>query len=167
MRDWSTSQLMARLVLLTGPLLALLPAPDAIPYVAWPCSALLGVAAARWPDGQAGLGAVALVVVVWALAPGDELPASVLLSAVVLVVFHVAGVLASYAPAQLPLGRDLLSQWALRTLGLCAVAGGVFALSRLLQGAGSPAIAWGAGVGAAVLLMVAGRVALVPTDTAA
>lgn len=167
MKGWSTSHLLARLVLLAGPLLALLPVPGTIAYLAWPVSLMLGAAAAWRPDGHAGLGAVALVVVVWALAPGDVLPASVLLSAVVLVLTHVAGVLASYGPAELHLGRDLLWQWTLRALGLCAVAGSVFVLSRILQDAGSPALAWGAGVGAAVVLLVVGRAALVPTDTAA
>ncbi|KRF11558.1 hypothetical protein ASG90_17715 [Nocardioides sp. Soil797] len=160
-KNWSTAHLVARCVLLLGPLLTLFPAPGPTPVWAWVVGIVIGLAGARQPDGFAGLGVILLTVAVWVMAPGDDLPVNLLLSAAVLVLVHVCGILASYGPPEMRLGQELLTRWSLRGIALVAGSGLVFGLARIVGSAGPSSVGWGSGVGAAVLLLLTARAALV------
>ena len=116
-------QAVLRVLILLGPLLALLAsgiAGERPPgwLVALVLALALGFAA--MPDSPLGTAAM-LVVVAWSgLTFRDGLPPEAVLAASGLLVAHVAAVLASYGPGDLPLDRHLARLWAVRGLAVLA-----------------------------------------------
>lgn len=105
------------------------------------------------PDSHTGLLVVLTVGLHWALVLRDVTSAWVLVAALALLVFHVAGVLASYGPTSVVLGPALLSLWLARS----GVAAAVTALVWLATRVGSGLNLSPSGlVLAAALLIVAG-----------
>lgn len=115
--------------------------------------ALLCALSGLLPDSNTGLLVVLMVGAHWALALRDATSAWVLVAALALLVFHVAGVLASYGPASVVLGPALLGLWLWRSGMAAAVTALVWLATRVGSGLDLP----GSGlVLAGALLIVVG-----------
>lgn len=152
----SMQQLSLRLVVLIAPMVALVAEGRAGAHVqTWFITFVVIICAgsALLPDSHTGLLVVLMIGLHWALALRDVTSAWVLVAALALLVFHVAGVLASYGPTSVVLGSSLLALW----LGRCGVAAAVTVLVWLATrvGSGLDLPANGLVLGAA-LLVVAG-----------
>jgi hypothetical protein len=100
------------------------------------------------------------VLVWWSVSLGDGIPASVLVAAVALVVAHVAALLASYGPREMPVDRATVLLWTRRTgLVLLTVPGAWFA-DRALRGEPEQPGIWVLGVAAACVATVVGTAAI-------
>lgn len=125
--------------------------------VGWFAPVLLvgaGLAFARWPGTAAGHVAMAVVLYEWAVLPGRSLPLTVLPAAVLLVVAHVAGLLAAHTRGAVP-DAALVRTWATRVGGVSVLALPVWAVGRLgLEHPAEP-LWWVAG-----LVLVAGGLVL-------
>lgn len=156
------SQVAARLVVLLGPLVALLAAAPAgdppAPWV-WVLAVAASTAWAARPDSDVGVLALLLVVVWWALVPGDALHPSVLVAAVAVVAAHVAAVLADAAPAPTPLDPRVVRRWVGRGAVVLVPVPVLWTLARALEGQGAPPGLWPAAL-LAVLLVLAALVAV-------
>jgi len=149
-------QLSLRLVVLVAPMVALVAEARAGAHVQTWFIVLVVIfcaVSALLPDSHTGLLVVLTVGLHWALALRDVTSAWVLVAALALLVFHVAGVLASYGPTSVVLDPLLLALW----LGRSGVAAAVTALVWLATrvGSGLDLPANGLVLGAA-LLVVAG-----------
>jgi hypothetical protein len=148
----TAGQAVLRALVLLGPPLALLttglagvfPAPWLVALVI-----VLSVAFAAMPDSPFGTAALLVVVAWWGLAFRDGPHPQAVLAAAALVVAHVAAVLASYGPGQMPLDRDLARLWARRGLAVLAISPAVWAVAVVLRGQPEPAGIWVAGLAAA------------------
>ena len=110
---------------------------------------------ARFPESHAGSVAMAVVVVWWGVSLRDSLQPQVLVAAAGLLVSHVAGVVASYGPDDLPVDPRTVWRWAWR-------GGAAFLLAPLLWLAAlgvrdrpEPPGVWLAGLAVALLGTVA------------
>jgi hypothetical protein len=161
-RPLTPGQVALRLLVLLGPPLALL------------ATGLAGVAPAGWlvvlvlvlsvgfaamPDSPFGTVATLVVVAWWGLAFRDGPHPQAVLAAAGLLVAHVAAVLASYGPAELPVDRGLVRLWALRGLAVLASAPAVWVLAVALQGQPEPPGIWVAGLVAACAATLVATVA--------
>ena len=163
MRQWSAGQWALRLVVLTGPVLA----TAAVGLTGDPPSrlALVVVAAtslgfALAPESQAGSLAFATVLLTWGLGSSSSTPPEVLLAAGALLAAHVAALLVSYGPDDLPLDRRLTLTWLVRGAALCLVAPVVWLLAAALEGQPEPAGLWVTAVVALIVAAVAATASL-------
>lgn len=156
----SVQQGCLRLVVLLAPLAALVAEARAGAHVhTWFVGlvVILSAVSALLPDSHTGLLVVLTVGLHWALVLRDVTSAWVLVAAFALLVFHVAGVLASYGPPSVVVGPDLVMLW----LGRSGVAAAVTALVWLATRVGSGLDLPPSGlVLAAALLVVAGWIFL-------
>jgi hypothetical protein len=146
---WTRGQWELRAVVLLGPAVALLALwPSAGPPAAWLLGLTLLVSAgwALVPDSV--IGAVALLVVGFAWASGLEqrLPASALVAAAALLAAHLAAVVASYGPAQLPVNAAVVRLWALRGVLLFLPALAVWLLALAVRELPGSASLWVVGL---------------------
>ena len=114
-------QAVLRVLILLGPLLALFASGLAGERPAgWLVALVLALALgfAALPDSPLGTAAMLVVVTWWGLTFRDGLPPQAVLAASGLLVAHVAAVLASYGPGDLPLDRHLVRLWAVRGLAV-------------------------------------------------
>ena len=116
LRQWSRSATVVRGLLVVLPLLAVAAAGQrpAVPFVV--LVAGLGVLWAAMPESPAGQVVLLVVAAWWAARVDDPLDARVLLAAGALLGAHVAGVLASYGPGRMPVGRAPTVLWVRRGL---------------------------------------------------
>jgi hypothetical protein len=115
-RQWSRSASLARGLLVVLPLAAVAAAWQRPATLFVVLLVVLGVLWAAAPESPAGQVVLLLVVAWWGARVDDPLGARVLLAAAALVAAHVAGVLASYGPARMPIGRAETLLWVRRGL---------------------------------------------------
>jgi len=156
------SQLVLRAIVLLGPVVALLmtgPAGNWPPW--WLVLPVLGLAAASAiePDSPVGAAAGLVVLVWWAVALGDRVPASALVAAAGLLAGHVAGLLASYGPAAMPLDPATARLWVRRGALALLTVPGTWVVARLLRGEPDQPGIWILAVAAACLAAVAATAA--------
>jgi hypothetical protein len=166
LRRWPASALALRAVMVLAPVGAVLlaaPAGDAPPppVLAIVLAASLGFA--RDPESGLGLLALGSVVAWWCLVQDDGLHPAVLPASVLLLVAHVAGLVAAYGPGGVRVDRAVGSVWFARS-GLVALSAPLVWVVARVAGeageAGSGVPLWEAGLGVAVLAVVAGALAL-------
>jgi hypothetical protein len=140
------------------------------PAGVWPRPWLVGLVAvlaavyARHPETGVGTAALGAVLVWWGLAFRDGLHAWALASAVLLVAAHLAGLVASYGPAGLPVDRGTVRLWVRRGALALLVAPVVFGVALLLRGRPDAPGVWVAGLSVALLAMVLASLALTRED---
>jgi len=148
----TAGQAVLRALVLLGPTLALLTTGLAgVLPAGWLVALVLvlSVAFAAMPESPFGTAALLVVVAWWGLAFRDGLHPQAVLAAAFLLVAHVAAVLASYGPGELPLDRDLARLWARRGLVVLASSPALWAVAVGLRGQPEPAGIWVAGLAAA------------------
>lgn len=157
------SQLALRAVVLLGPLVALLmtgPAGHWPPWWVLLPVAVLAAASAAAPDSPVGAGAGLVVLVWWAVSLGDGVPRSVLVAATALLAGHLAGVLASYGPREMPLDGPTIVLWMRRGALVLLAVPGAFAATRLLRGQPEQPGIWVLAVAAACAATIAAAIAI-------
>jgi hypothetical protein len=157
------SQLALRTVVLLGPVVALLmtgPAGHWPPWWLLVPVAGLAAASATAPDSQVGAAAGLVVLAWWTVALGDDVPASVLVAAAALLAGHVAGVLASYGPAELPLDAATVRLWVRRGAVVLLSVPGAWVVARLLREEPEQPGIWVLAVAAVCLAAVAATAAV-------
>lgn len=148
----TAGQAVLRALVLLGPPSALLATgPVGVLPAGWLVALVLvlSVAFAAMPESPFGTAAMLVVVAWWGLAFRDGLHAWAVPAAGALLVAHVAAVLTSYGPGEMPLDRDLALLWARRGLAVLAAAPAVWAVAVVLRGQPEPAGIWVAGLAAA------------------
>ncbi|MFC7496891.1 MULTISPECIES: hypothetical protein [unclassified Nocardioides] len=161
--ELSRSQLVLRVVVLLGPVVAVLaggPAGHWPPW--WMIAVVVGLAGgfAAFPETAVGATTMLVVLVWWALGLDDGLHPAVLVAAAALVVSHVAAVLTSYGPGEMPVDPALVRLWAMRGALLLVSVPLVWALALLLRGEPAQPGVWVVGVAAGLVVTVAAGVAL-------
>lgn len=135
----STGALVLRALVAVGPLVALLASGVGGPLPpAWLVVLVTATAggAALLPETPLGAGALLAVVGWWGLGVDPAaLPPTVVVAAAGLVVAHVAAVLVSYGPADLPVPRSLATLWVGRGAAALALAPPAWLLARVVEGA--------------------------------
>ena len=128
----------------------------------WLVAAFAGLAAlaAATPDSPVVSGAGLLVLVWWSVSLGDGVPASVLVAAVALVVAHVAALLASYGPREMPVDRATVLLWARRAGLVLLTVPAAWLADRALRGEPEQPGIWVLGVGAACVATIVGTAAI-------
>ncbi|MBI2244345.1 MAG: hypothetical protein HYU55_10535 [Nocardioides sp.] len=161
--DWARSQVALRMLVLAGPVVAVLaagPAGHAAPWWLVGVVAALAAASAWVPDSPFGVAPFLVVLGWWAAALGDASSAWVLVAAAGLVVAHVAGAVASYGPATMPVDAATAGLWARRGLLVLLTAPVAWVTARLLRDQPEQPGVWVLGVAAACLATVVATAAL-------
>ncbi len=131
--DWSRGQWALRLMVLLGPVVALLAQwPSLGPPRPWLVALTLALAAGWALVPESVVGGVVLLVVAFSWVNGLEhrLPLGALVAAAGLLVSHLAALLASYGPARLPVSAPVARLWARRGVLLFLSAPAVWLLAR-------------------------------------
>jgi hypothetical protein len=110
------------------------------------------VISALAPDSHGPLGVLLVLGIYWTISVDEVLSWQVLLIAVLLVVFHVLCLLASYGPPSVVLDPPLLRLWLRRSAVLVAVAVLVWVAARIATGLDLPASGWLLAAGLLVVL---------------
>jgi hypothetical protein len=163
------SQAVLRALVLLGPVLAVLATGPAGRWPVWwvllPVVALAGVAA--WFPDSPFLAAVDLAVLAWwAVALGGGVPAWAVAAAVALVVGHVAALLTSYGPVEMPLDPATARLWTRRAALVLLTVPVAWVAGRVLEGQPEQPGVWVAGTGLACVVIVAAT-ALLPARRSA
>jgi hypothetical protein len=162
---WPLSQVVARLLMVLGPLVGLVASAAAgAPPPGW-VTALVVVLAVGWafmPESLLGTLCLAMVLVWWVSAQISGLPPEALVAALGLVVSHVAAVLTSYGPAEMSLGTPAVRLWLTRGAAVFAAAPVVWMLGVLLRDQPEPPGVWIAAMVAVVVAAVLATVAFMP-----
>ena len=160
--DWSAAQWTMRALVAAGTIGAALatgPAGDWPPPVLMGVIASLAVGAALAPDSLAAAVAFALVLVWWAIGPADSLHPMVLPAAALLVIAHLAAMLAASGPGGFTPERPLVRRWLWRGVLVYLPVPVLYAVARGLRAAPEPPYVWVVGLAAACLtLLTAGVV---------
>ena len=165
--DLSRGQLVLRLLVLLGPVVAVLAAGPAGHWPPWwLLAAVLASSAgfAALPESPVGAGTMLLVVVWWAAGLDDGLHPMVLVAAAALLVTHVAATLASYGPPEMPLDADLARLWSARAVLLAVPVPLLWAAARGLRGDPQQPGIWVLGVAATLAATVAASIVLLTDD---
>lgn len=154
-------QLLLRAVVAAGPVAALLatalvgPAPAVWLLL---LTAVLAVGFAVRPESLVGAAAYLVVLAWWGISMRDGLHAEALLAAAALVASHVAAVVTSYGPVDLPVERRVLGRWVRRGLLVLLPAVAVWALADTVREDPEQPGIWIAGLVVALAAAVAGAV---------
>jgi hypothetical protein len=165
----SRARLLLRGVVLVAPVLALLAArPAELPH-GWfvALTAVLAIGFAAMPESALGTACLGLVVVWWALAASDGVPAGAIPAALLLLAAHVAAVLLSYGPPALPVGDALLRRWLLRSAAVAVAAPLVWLFAELVDGQPEPPGIWVSGLASAVVVCIVAAAAVTMREDAA
>jgi hypothetical protein len=157
------SQLVLRAIVFLGPVVAALatgPAGNWPPVWVAILVVLTAAAASAYPDAPYSTGAGLVAVAWWAIALDDTLPAWILLAGASLVAGHVAGVLASYGPATMPIDRATIVLWVRRGVLVLATVPAAWGLALLLRGEPEQPGIWLLGAAAAFAATVVATAAL-------
>jgi hypothetical protein len=164
---WSTGQIVLRIAVGAGPVVAVSASGlDAELPPSWLLVLVLVLASGHAFLPESGLGTAGMLVVVgwWGLGPLAERaapPASVVLAAVALITAHVAAVLVSYGPGDLPVDRSLLWTWLRRAALAATAAPVVWFVAVGVDGQPEPAGIWVAALVAATVAAVVASAAFV------
>jgi hypothetical protein len=161
--ELSRSQLVLRALIALGPVVAVLAAGPAGQWPPWwmlVATLVLAGGFAAFPESAFGAGAMLIVLAWWAAGLDDGLHPAVLVAAAALLVTHVAAVLTSYGPGEMPVDAPLVWLWVRR--GALALLGVplVWGLALLLDGEPEQPGIWVVGVAAGLAATVAAAVAL-------
>jgi hypothetical protein len=156
---WPASQVLSRVLMLLGPVVALVAA--ALADVAPPgwVAALVVAMAIGWvfmPESLIGTLCLALVLGWWGVAELETLPPESLVAAVALLTAHVAAVVASYGPPDMAIDGPTLRLWFRRGALVMIAAPAVWLLAVVLRDQPEPPGVW---IAAMVAIAVAGVVA--------
>jgi len=162
---WPLSQLVARLLMLLGPLVGLVAAAAAgVPPPGW-VTALVVVLAVGWvfmPESLLGTMCLAMVLAWWGVADLSGLPAEALVAALGLLVAHVAAVVTAYGPPEMAIDTPTLRLWLTRGAAVFVAAPVVWMLAVLLHDQPEPPGVWIAAMVAVVVAAILATVAFVP-----
>ena len=162
---WPLSQLVARLLMLLGPLVGLVAAAAAgVPPPGW-VTALVVVLAVGWvfmPESLLGTMCLAMVLAWWGVADLSGLPAEALVAALGLLVAHVAAVATAYGPPEMAIDTPTLRLWLTRGAAVFVAAPVVWMLAVLLHDQPEPPGVWIAAMVAVVVAAILATVAFVP-----
>ena len=157
------SQLVLRVLVLLGPVLAVLSTGPAGNWPPWwwvvGVVALGGWAAVR-PDSPAPSSAALAALVWWSLSLGEGVPAWSVVAALALLVAHVAALLAAYGPAAMPVDAPTIRLWVRRGALVGLVVPAAYAAARVLGGEPDQPGIWVLGVAVACAATVAATVML-------
>ena len=157
------SQLVLRALVLLAPVLALLATGPAGNWAPWWWVAgvvALAASAALRPDSPAAAAAAMAVLVWWSLGLGAGVPGWAVPAALLLVVGHVAAVLASYGPAAMPVDAPTVRLWVRRGALVALTVPAAYAAARLLDGEPVQPGIWVLGVAVACVATVAAALLL-------
>ncbi|WP_028642589.1 hypothetical protein [Nocardioides sp. URHA0020] len=161
--ELSRSQLVLRALIVLGPMIAVLAAGPAGHWPPWWVAAgmlaLAGVFAAV-PESPVGGGVMLAVLGWWAVALDDGLHPAVLVAAVALLVTHLASVLASYGPGEMPVERALVWLWVRRGAVVLLGVPLVWGLAVLLRDQPDQPGVWVVGLVAGLVTTVVAAVVL-------
>jgi hypothetical protein len=156
---WPASQVLSRVLMLLGPVVALVAAALAdVPPPGW-VAALVVAMAIGWvfmPESLIGTLCLALVLGWWGVAELETLPPESLVAAVALLTAHVAAVVASYGPPDMAIDGPTLRLWFGRGALVMIAAPAVWLLAVVLRDQPEPPGVW---IAAMVAIAVAGVVA--------
>lgn len=158
----SAGQWVLRVVIATMPASAVLMtigAGEAPPVWFVALVLLLGVGSAVFPESAAGLVVLVLVLAWWGLGLRDGLHPWSLPAAAAVLVAHLAGLVAAYGPAELPLDPAVLALWARRGATVFLVAPALYVLASVFRDSPAPPGIWVLGLAAALLATMTASVA--------
>ncbi|WP_323793937.1 hypothetical protein [Nocardioides sp.] len=162
LRDWPVSALALLLVMLLAPTSAVLVASaagESAPPSVVAIVVVLSVGFAIAPDSGAGLLTLGVVVAWWSRVD-DALHPSILVAALLLLLAHLAGLLAAYGPGGVPVDARLGSRWAARGALVLVAAPLVWLVARVADEASAQVALWQTGLLVATLLVAGVAVAL-------
>ncbi len=162
---WPLSQLVARLLMLLGPVVGLVVAAAAnFPSPGW-VTALVVVLAVGWafmPESLLGTRCLALVLAWWGVADFRAVPAEALVAALGLLVSHVAAVVTAYGPPEMTIDTPTARLWLTRGAAVFTTAPIVWMLAALMRDQPEPPGVWIAAMVAVVVAAILATVAFVP-----
>jgi hypothetical protein len=167
---WPASQAWARLLMLVGPVVALVAAAVAeVPPPGWVVALVVALAVgwAVMPESLLGTLCLALVLAWWGVADLDGLPPEALFAAVGLLVSHVAAVVAAYGPPEMAIDAPTARLWFGRGAVVLIAAPVVWLLAVLLRDQPEPPGVWIAAMAAIVVAAGVAAVAFTPPEEAA
>jgi hypothetical protein len=161
--ELSRSQLVLRVLILLGPVVAIFssgPAGHWPPW--WLAVGVIAVAGgfAALPESGFGAAAMLIVLVWWAAGLDDGLHPAVLVAATALLVSHLSSVLASYGPAEMPVDPALVRLWVRRGALVLLGVPLLWGVALLLRGEPEQPGIWVVGLAAGLVAAVAAAVAL-------
>ncbi len=158
LRRWPASALALRAVMVLAPPGAVLvsaAAGDAPPVSVLVVVALFSFGFAARPESGFGILALGAPIVWWCRVGDDGLHASVLVAAVLVVVAHVAGLVAAYGPSGARVEAVVGSVWVARAATVLLASPVVWLLARVARRSEPDAALWQAGLLTALLAVVA------------
>jgi hypothetical protein len=161
--NWTPGQWALRVTVVVGLMVALLATGLRGAWPAWWLVILVAGVAVGFsllPEAPMGTVATGLVLAWWGFAFRDGPHPQALLAAAGLLIAHLAAVLASYGPRDLPLDPATVRLWAVRGALVFLAAPAVFAVATLLRGQPEPVGIWVAGLAAALVTTVTAGVVL-------
>jgi hypothetical protein len=161
-RQWTTGQWALRVTMVAGTLLGLSSTALVGPGPSVLLSLVVGVLALTWarlPQSPVGTAALGLVLVWWGVALRDGLHPQALIAAGGLLAAHLAGLLASYGPDELPVDPATVRLWLRRGAAVFALAPATWLVAALLDGTAEPPGIWLAGLAAALAATLVATVA--------
>ena len=166
--ELSRSQLVLRVLIFLGPVVALLAAGPAGRWPTWwvvTGIVVLAAAFAALPETAVGAGVMLAVLAWWAGALDDGLHPAVLVAATGLLVAHLAATLTGYGPDSMPVDPALVRLWVRRGLLLLLSVPLLWLAARGLDGQPEQPGIWVVGVAAGLAATVAAAVALTAGGT--
>jgi hypothetical protein len=162
---WPLSQLVARLLVLLGPLVGLVAAAAAdLPPPGW-VTALVVVLAVGWafmPESLLGTLCLAMVLAWWGVADYRAVPAEALVAALGILVAHVAAVVTAYGPPEMAIDTPTARLWLTRGAAVFTTAPIVWMLAALMRDQPEPPGVWIAAMVAVVVAAILATVAFAP-----
>ena len=162
---WSPGQWGLRVVMVLAPVLAVISSvPAGARLRVWflVLVLVLGAVFALFPASLAGIGALALPVVWWVVAPDDPLHPMLVVAAAALLAGHVAGLVAALGPDRLPVDPALLRRWVRRSLLVLPAAPMVWLVADAMAEQPERPWIWVAGLVATALGAVVASLLLTP-----
>ncbi len=160
--EWSASQLVARLLILLGPVVGMVAAAAAgAPPPSWAIALVLMLSFgwAFYPESVFGPLTLALVLAWWGRAALTDLPAEMVVAALALLVAHLAALLTAYGPPEMAIDGPTVRLWVTRGAMVFITAPAVWLLAVLLRDQPEPPGVWIAGMVAIVVAAIVAAVA--------
>jgi hypothetical protein len=127
---------------------------------------VLSIGFAAMPESALGTVCLAVVVLWWALAGGSEVAVSAIPAALLLMAAHVAALLLSYGPTEMPVAAAVLRLWLRRGSAVAVVVPVVWLFAVLVDGQPEPPGIWIAGLVCATVVCVVAATAVTMREPA-